>query len=358
MRSEPDVRFGAAPGHADGALIEQVRSALEHWNQVGQGATSSLTGGGALAAVETAVSERVAGRYTLAVSSGTAALRVALASVGVRAGSEVICPAYDWPAAAGAIASLGAKPTFAPVDPRTLTIDPASCRRLITSSTSAIVATHLFGIPADVPAIRTLVDRLSIPVVEDCAQAFGASIDGVPAGALGAAAAFSFGPGKLVDAMEGGAVAFARHEHFAQGVVASQHPLRHLTAGLEPVLNGQFHHRMHPIAAILALSAMDTMDQRLSDAAHRARTIHQAMFQHEDWTPVGTDDRRRPSWWQVPFLGPGPRSPSPAVSFTKSSARWMPVGDPYRSNGAGAPGQTVSGEVAAFVATFKEMSGS
>lgn len=355
MRSASSVQFETGLGHADSVLMERVRSALDHWDLVGRGATSSLTGGGALAAVENAVSERVDGRRTLTVSSGTAALRVALQSVGVVAGSEVICPAYDWPATAGAIASLGARPTFAPVDPRTLTLDPGSCLQLVTSSTAAIVATHLFGVPADVPAIRTLVDHLSIPVVEDCAQAFGASIDGVPAGALGTVAAFSFGPGKLIDAMEGGAVAFALQKDFAQGVVASQHPLRHLTAGLNPALDGQLHHRMHPIAAMVALSAMDTMDERLSDAARKAGAIHQAMSPYRDWTPIGIDDRRRPSWWQVPFLGPGPRSPAAPVSFVSASARWAPNGDPDRTRGAEVAGPATPGHASAFVASLSGM---
>jgi dTDP-4-amino-4,6-dideoxygalactose transaminase len=142
-------------------------------------------------------------RDAVGVANGTDALVLVLDALGVGPGDEVICPSFTFYATAEAIARRGATPVFADVDASTLTLDPAAVAERVTRRTKAIVAVHLFGRPvplAELPA--------GIPVVEDAAQAFGASLDGRRAGSLGVAGTFSFYPTKnLFGLGDGGLVA-------------------------------------------------------------------------------------------------------------------------------------------------------
>lgn len=134
--------------------------------------------------------------FGLGVASGTDALVVALRALGVGPGDEVISTPFTFGATAGAIALCGARPVFADVDPRTFNLAPEAVRSEITSRTRAILAVHLFGLPADMDALMAIGADSGIPVVEDAAQAIGATIGGRRAGSIGAAGCFSFYPTK------------------------------------------------------------------------------------------------------------------------------------------------------------------
>jgi dTDP-4-amino-4,6-dideoxygalactose transaminase len=137
------------------------------------------------------------------VASGTDALTIALQAVGVEPGSEVIVPANTCVPTVAAVEAAGATPVLADVDPRTWTLDPLAARAAVTERTAAVVPVHLYGLCADVEALR----GIGVPVVEDAAQAHGAELRGRRAGTLGDAAAFSFYPTKNLGALgDGGAV--------------------------------------------------------------------------------------------------------------------------------------------------------
>ncbi len=145
--------------------------------------------------------------YTIGVSSGTAALHVALVAMGVGVGDEVITAPNTFVATVEAILYTGAAPVFADVDEETFCIDPDSVERAITPKTKAIIPVHLFGQPCDMEAIRSLADRHGVFVLEDACQAHGAQLGGKRVGSLGHAAAFSFYPSKNLGAFgDGGAV--------------------------------------------------------------------------------------------------------------------------------------------------------
>lgn len=145
-------------------------------------------------ALEGACAAHLGVRHAVGVSSGSDALALALLTLGIGPGDEVICPAYTFFATAGAVARLGATPVFADIAPGTYLIDPASVARRLSPRTRAIVPVHLFGQCADVAALAAL---SRAPIVEDAAQAFGAaSGQGERAGALGAMGCFSFFPSK------------------------------------------------------------------------------------------------------------------------------------------------------------------
>jgi dTDP-4-amino-4,6-dideoxygalactose transaminase len=150
--------------------------------------------GGEVEAFERACAALLGARHAVGVSSGTDALTVALMALGVGPGDEVICPAYTFFATAGAIARLGARPVFADVEPRGLTLDPAAVARALTARTRAVVPVHLFGRCADLAAIAEAAG--GVPVVEDAAQAIGAEHRGAQAGTVGALGCFSFFPSK------------------------------------------------------------------------------------------------------------------------------------------------------------------
>jgi 8-amino-3,8-dideoxy-alpha-D-manno-octulosonate transaminase len=144
-------------------------------------------------------------RHMVAVSSGTAALSVALAALGVGPGQEVIVPAYMWISVAAAVINRGAIPVLAEIDD-TFSIDPKALEERISSKTTGIVVVHMSGAPADVKAIREVADRRKLFLLEDCAQCIGGSVGGQRVGTFGDMGVFSFQMNKNMTAGEGGAV--------------------------------------------------------------------------------------------------------------------------------------------------------
>ena len=156
---------------------------------------------------EAAFAEYCQTEHCVAVSSGTSALHVAMACLGIGPGDEVILPSMSFVATAWPVLYLGARPIFVDIDPRRYTLDPELLEAAITPQTKAIVPVHLYGQCADMDAILAVADAHGVPVVEDAAQAHGATYKGRRAGSLGRLACFSFYPGKNLGAYgEGGAV--------------------------------------------------------------------------------------------------------------------------------------------------------
>jgi len=153
--------------------------------------------------LEAAFARQTATAYALAVTSGTAALVCALHGVGVGPGDEVIVPAYTWIASASAVAAVGAVPVLAEVDD-SLTLDPADLARVITPHTRAILPVHMRGVACQMDEILAVARQHDLRVVEDCAQADGASYHGQSVGALGDAGCFSFQFNKILTSGEGG----------------------------------------------------------------------------------------------------------------------------------------------------------
>ena len=146
-------------------------------------------------------------KHAIGVASGTDALHLALAAEGIGAGDEVITTAFTFIATAEAICYVGAKPVFVDIDPRTFNIDPEAIEQAITPKTKAVMPVHLFGQPADMARIKEICAKHNLKLIEDCAQSFGARIDGKQTGSIGNAAGFSFFPSKNLGAFgDGGLV--------------------------------------------------------------------------------------------------------------------------------------------------------
>lgn len=145
--------------------------------------------------------------HAVGVGTGTDAIALMLRAMNVNSGDEVIVPALTAAYTALAVLLAGATPVFADVDPERLTLDPAACEAAITPRTVAMVPVHLYGQPADMPALEAIAERRSLAVIEDCCQAHLATCAGVPVGTRGAGGAFSFYPTKNLGALgDGGAV--------------------------------------------------------------------------------------------------------------------------------------------------------
>jgi dTDP-4-amino-4,6-dideoxygalactose transaminase len=141
--------------------------------------------------------------HALAVSSGTGALHIALSSLGVGPGQEVIVPAYLWVSVVAAVVNQGAIPVLADIDD-TFCLNPAAVRRQITARTRGIIMVHMSGAPGDAAAIQAIAAEHGLFLLEDCAQCAGGSINGRPTGTFGDMAIFSFQMNKNMTAGEGG----------------------------------------------------------------------------------------------------------------------------------------------------------
>lgn len=135
-------------------------------------------------------------KHAITCANGTDALHLALLAADIGPGDEVITSPFTFIATAEAIAYVGAKAVFVDIDPRTFNIDVEQARRAITPKTKALLPVHLFGQPADLAPFMTLAKEHQLHLVEDCAQSFGAHINGLKTGAMGDVAAFSFFPSK------------------------------------------------------------------------------------------------------------------------------------------------------------------
>ena len=169
-------------------------------------------------ALEATVSERLDGRPCAGVANGTDALVIALNALDVGPGDEVITTPYTFYATAEAIARVGATPVFADIDPVTVGLDPAKVRERIGPRTKAILPVHIFGHPADMPAIMEIAREHGLVVVEDSAQAFGARTAEGEIGTFGDAATFSFFPTKNFPGMGDGGMVVCRDEALAERV--------------------------------------------------------------------------------------------------------------------------------------------
>lgn len=167
--------------------------------------SGQLAQGRRVQAFEEAFAAYCGARHAIATSSGTTALHTALLAHGIGPGDEVITTPFSFVATANAILFVGARPVFVDIEPETFNIDPQRIEAAITPRTKALLPVHLYGHPADIPALQELAQRHGLAIIEDAAQAHGAAYNGQQVGTWGTGC-FSFYPTKNMTTAEGGII--------------------------------------------------------------------------------------------------------------------------------------------------------
>ena len=249
----------------EAAVIEVLRS-------------GQLSLGPRVPAFEEAFARRIGSPYASAVSSGTAALHLALRAVGVADGDEVVTSPFSFVASANAVLFERARPVFADIDPRTLNLDPDAAAAAITRRTRAILPVHIFGYPADLPAF----ERLGLPIVEDACEALGAvHADGVNVGARGHPAAFGFYPNKQMTTGEGGMLTLGSAE-LKERIDSERNQGRAPDMGWLDHDRLGFNYRLTDIASALGLVQLRKLDKMLAARARVASWYRAALAGFED----------------------------------------------------------------------------
>ncbi len=148
----------------------------------------------------------VEAKNAIAVNSGTAALHMALIAIGVKRGDEVVLPSFTFVATAETVIMAGAKPVFVDIDPETYNISLEAVEKVLTKKTKAVIVVDLYGSPADLKPIREMANKCGLKVIEDAAQAHGATYNGKPVGAYADVACWSFYASKNMTTGEGGMI--------------------------------------------------------------------------------------------------------------------------------------------------------
>src|SRR5271170_3866706 len=190
---EPVPHFDLAAQYA--AIGAEIRTVIERVL-----ASQQFILGREGAALEAEIAQLCGVAHGVGVASGTDALILGLRACGVHAGDEVIIPPFTFVATGSAVSAIGAKPVFADIRPDTYNIDPSDLARRVTPKTKAIIAVHLYGLSADMDPLMNFARAHNLKVIEDNAQAIGASYKGRPTGSIGDLACLSFYPTKNLGA--------------------------------------------------------------------------------------------------------------------------------------------------------------
>jgi dTDP-4-amino-4,6-dideoxygalactose transaminase len=169
-------------------------------------------------AFEREIADYLGAADAIGINSGTDALVLALRALDIGRGDEVITSPFSFFATSEAIASVGARPVFADIDPATFNLSPDAVAAAITPKTQAIIPVHLYGLPAAMDDIMRIAQRYGLAVVEDCAQAIGATVGGLRAGTIGDVGCFSFFPTKNLGAYGDGGLVVARTPALAERI--------------------------------------------------------------------------------------------------------------------------------------------
>jgi len=181
------------------------------------GLTHGIGAGPMVTGFENAFASFVKAKHAVAVNTGTAALHATLMVAGVKSGDEVILPSFTFVATGEVVVMIGAKPVFVDIEPDTYNISPEAVEKAITKKTKAIIPVDLYGLPANLPHIKEIADRHGLVVMEDAAQAHGATCRGKPPGAFADAACWSFYGSKNMTTGEGGMMT-TNNDNFAEKV--------------------------------------------------------------------------------------------------------------------------------------------
>lgn len=268
------------------ALVEAIESG-----------TLTSTKGTFVRQFESEFAARLGLKFGYACSSGSAALHTAIAAIDPEPGDEIITTSITDMGALTPILYQGAIPVFADVDPNTYNVTAETIESRLSSRTKAIMVTHLFGNPCDMRPIMELARAKGIPVIEDCAQAFGATYDGQAIGSLGDIACFSLQQGKHITTGEGGIVV-SNDEHFARRSFlfinkawgyGDEKPDHYFVA---------LNYRMNELTGAVALAQLDKLDMSVANRVRTAGQLTKLLSQVEGISPPQILHGATHSYWK------------------------------------------------------------
>jgi perosamine synthetase len=253
--------------------------------------TGQLTMGAKVSEFEEAIARTVGTAYTAVVSSGTAALHLALLALEIGPGDEVIVPAYTFPATANVVELCGARAVLVDVDPDTFNLDVAAVAAAVGPKTRAVMAVHLFGRPVEWEALQTAVPQ-DVALVEDAAGALGATYRGTSCGALGVAGCLSFHPRKIVTTGEGGAVTTDE----APLDAAVRRFRHHGWEALGDMPAPGFNYRLPDLLCAIGVPQLERLEELLT-ARERVARWYTERLEHHVLTPSAAEGDRH--GWQA-----------------------------------------------------------
>jgi len=236
---------------------------------------------------EEKIADSVGRRYAIGVNSGTDALFLALKSVGVGKGDEIITTSLSWIATANAIALTGATPVFADIR-NDLNIDPESVNRLITSNTKVIMPVHYTGKVCQMDSMMCIADDHGLIMIEDAAQAFNATYKGRKAGSFGSIGCFSMNPMKVFGALgEAGAIVTDRNDLYEKLIALRYNGTINKEVCIEPSLNG----RLDTLQAAILLKKFDDVETVIQKRRNNANYYNERLRGIVE-IPVETEDEK------------------------------------------------------------------
>lgn len=200
-------------------------------------------------------------KYALSANNGTTALHLALVAAGIGPGDEVIVPTLTYIASANAVRYVGATPVFIDSSSKSLNLDESQIQDLITSKTKAVIAVHLYGVPANLSLLRSICDLNQLVLIEDCAEAHGATFEDKYVGTIGDIGVFSFFGNKILSTGEGGAI-LTNNKEYADKIKLYR------GQGMDPERRYWFpvvgyNYRMTNIAAAIGLAQVERFQELL-----------------------------------------------------------------------------------------------
>jgi len=263
---------------------DEIRAAVDKVLASGR---YTFTQGTEVAAFEQAFGTYIGTSECVGLSSGTAALWLALEALGIGPGDEVIVPANTYVASVFAISYVGATPVLADVGETTFTLDPAAVRAAVTPRTAALLPVHLFGAPCDMDALGSLAASAGLAIVEDAAQAHGAKLHGRRVGTFGAAGCFSFYPTKNLGAIGDGGALTTNDPAVAASVrrqryMGQEHKYTHMSIGHQE--------RLDEVQAAVLAARLPRLDAWNAQRRHQARLYGKLLAGTPVVTPAEPDD--------------------------------------------------------------------
>ena len=272
-------------------------------------ANSSVNQGKYVKKFESLFSSYCNTKFGCASFNGTTALHLALAALGIKKGDEVIVPSFTFVATANVASYLGATPVFADIEKETLCIDPESIKNKITKKTKAILPVHVFGYPCDMDIINKIAAKNNLFVVEDAAEAHGATYKGKKAGSLSDIGCFSFYANKIISTGEGGMCITNKKEfHDKMALLRAQGKVKSEDLKEEEFIEKGYYHeilgfnyRMLDLQAAIGIAQMKKIDEKIK-ARRKLASLYDKEFSKYNTSSAEKSKDTEPSYWVYPLI--------------------------------------------------------